>query len=84
MAVVLADDEFYPTVRDRVASCLLCGKPFEDEEPAVFWEGSEQSLYLHGGCAGSFVLRLARDAWDVERRADDGEFTLTPHSARTR
>jgi hypothetical protein len=33
-------------------------------------------IYLHGSCAGSFVLRIARDAWEVERAAGDGEFEL--------
>ena len=48
-----------------------------DGEPVVLWSGSGGHLWLHGGCAGSFVLRLARDAWEIERDASDGRFTVT-------
>lgn len=47
--------------------CFLCAKPFRDDGQAVRWTGDGVSIYLHGRyCAGSFVLRLARDAWQVE------------------
>lgn len=73
MAIASRDDDFYPSDKN----CLLCGDDFSDGEPVVFWRGQDQELHLHGGCAGSFVLRLARDAWQVERDAQDGKFELT-------
>ena len=79
MSVVLPNQEFYPEPKK---TCFLCSGPAADGEPVVAWFGVSQDLYLHGGCAGSFVLRLARDAWQVERDADDGAFTLTPHTRR--
>jgi hypothetical protein len=51
---------------------MLCNEPLIVEEPVVMWRGATD-LYLHGGCAGTFVLRLARDAWEVERDANDGK-----------
>lgn len=78
MAVIKTDEPSYP---DAEQACLLCFGDFTDGEPVVMW-GGPQRLYLHGGCAGSFVLRLARDAWEVERDADDRKFTITPHTAR--
>jgi hypothetical protein len=74
MAIVYSDDPtWYPSVQDR---CLLCSGDFSDGEPVVMWHGPYR-VWLHGGCAGSFVLRIARDAWEVESKAEDGEFTLT-------
>lgn len=73
MAVVTSDDELYPP---SGTECLLCLGDFSDGQPAVYWRGG-QDLFLHGGCAGTFVLRLARDAWQLERDADDDKFELT-------
>ena len=73
MAVALPGDRFYP---EAGTDCFLCGKSMDDE-PVAYWNDAGSSLYLHGGCAGTFVLRLARDAWQIERDAADGEFTLT-------
>jgi hypothetical protein len=56
--------------------CMLCEQSFTKEEPVVMWAGPTD-LCLHGGCAGTFVLRLARDAWEVEREANDGKYKLT-------
>lgn len=79
MAVLLPDDDFYPK---REELCFLCSTLAGDGEPVVMWGGQDLTLYLHGGCAGSFVLRIARDAWQVERDADDGKFTLTDRRER--
>jgi hypothetical protein len=76
MAVIKLDDPFFPD--DPDPRCLLCSDPLKDDEPIVFWAGVS-NLYLHGSCAGTFVLRLARDAWEVERDANDGKHSLTVH-----
>lgn len=73
VAVVLPGDERYPA---ESTPCFLCDEAFDDRRPVVFWSGAGGDLFLHGGCAGSFVLRLARDAWEVERDAGDRQFTL--------
>jgi hypothetical protein len=62
------------------AVCMLCDKPLIADEPIVMWSGPAD-LCLHGSCAGTFVLRLARDAWEVERDANDGKYTLTVHGS---
>lgn len=74
MGIVLTGDGQYPAAS---VSCFLCGEPAGDGEPVVYWRGAGADLWLHGGCAGSFVLRLARDAWEIERDAGDGKFALT-------
>jgi hypothetical protein len=74
MSIFKPGDRFYPEGPD--VACLLCSKPFTDDEPIVMWSGIT-NIYLHGGCAGTFVLRLARDAWQVENEANDGKFALT-------
>ena len=76
--ILSTDVHHYP---DDTKACLLCTKGFSDQEPIVLWRGSKD-IYVHGGCAGTLVLRLARDAWQVERDADDGAFSLTPHTKR--
>jgi hypothetical protein len=68
----LGEDEFAPQPGDL---CMLCQEPLTDDEPIVMWSGPTQ-LNLHGGCAGTFVLRLARDAWQVEHEASDGKYKL--------
>lgn len=78
MSVVQPDDEWYFKEGD---ACFLCGKG-ADGVPAVMWKGSGAgstvvTLLLHGGCAGTFTLRLARDAWEVEHRAGPDTYTLT-------
>ena len=78
MAVIKHGDQYYPSAERR---CALCSTAFDDDEPVVYWGGPED-FYLHGGCSGSFVLRLARDAWQVEHDANDGQFTLTPDADR--
>jgi hypothetical protein len=74
MSIFMPGDDFYPTDPEDV--CLLCLQPFTDGEPVVMW-ASKTNIYLHGGCSGTFALRLARDAWQVERDANDGKYTLT-------
>jgi hypothetical protein len=73
VSVIHPNSEQYP---DRQARCFLCGDSFADRQPVAFWGGANGNLYLHGGCAGSFVLRLARDAWEIERDAADGKFAI--------
>ena len=73
VAVLEANHERYP---DKDAGCFLCGDSFADRQPVAFWGGATGNLYLHGGCAGSFVLRIARDAWEIERDAADGRFAI--------
>jgi len=73
VGVVAPGDEQYPSGSEV---CFLCGDIVADGGPAVYWRGSGVDLWLHGGCAGSFVLRLGRDAWEVERDAGDGRWTL--------
>ncbi|AQS69596.1 hypothetical protein B1H29_24300 [Streptomyces pactum] len=52
--------------------CFLCAKPFDGAGTAVTWVGVGARIYLHGEyCAGSFVLRIARDAWQIEHDRDD-------------
>lgn len=75
MGVLLPGDPQYP---GKSTLCFLCGESVADGEPVVYWHGGGVAhLWLHGGCAGSFVLRLARDAWEIERDAGDGRFTVT-------
>lgn len=73
MAICKVGEEWGPEPGEL---CMLCSEPLIVEEPAVMWRGPTD-LYLHGGCAGTFVLRLARDAWEVERDANDGKHKLT-------
>ena len=80
MSILPPDDDFYPKPDDP---CFLCMSPAADGEPVVmWWNGEDHVIYRHGGCAGSFVLRLARDAWQIEHDADDGAFTVTPRHQR--
>ena len=74
MGVLLPGDERYPA---ESVSCFLCGEPAADGEPVAYWSGAGADLWLHGGCVGSFVLRLARDAWQIENDAGDGKFAIT-------
>jgi hypothetical protein len=72
MSVVRLGDQFYPGGSppwlNQEAVCSLCFSPVaDDSEPVVLWHGGNGDLWLHGRCAGSFVLRLARDAWEIER-----------------
>lgn len=80
MGVAPAGSEFYPSnVGDGAWTCFLCSQRFDasDGEPAVYWVTAGEYIFFHGDCAGSFVLRLARDAWEVQRDAGDGKFPLT-------
>lgn len=64
MSVVRPGSDLYPA-KDRV--CFLCAGTFDGSGDVVMWVGAGYFMYLHGQrCAGSFVLRLARDAWQVE------------------
>jgi hypothetical protein len=74
MSIMMLDDRFFP--EDPDPTCLLCSTPLTHDEPTVVWTGIT-NIFLHGGCATSFVLRLARDAWEVERDANGGKYTLT-------
>jgi hypothetical protein len=57
--------------------CVLCSEPAADgQEPVVVWMTGALGetaffLYWHAGCAGSFVLRLGRDAWQLEHDRSD-------------
>jgi hypothetical protein len=73
MGIYKLGDEWGPS---KGSICLLCREPLTEDEPVVMWAGPPD-LCLHGGCAGTFALRIARDAWEVERDANDGKFTLT-------
>lgn len=73
MAIYKMGDQWGPKPDSR---CMLCQEPLTTDEPVIMW-GGPVDLCLHGGCAGTFVLRLARDAWEVERNANDGKYTLT-------
>jgi hypothetical protein len=71
MAILEPVDDEYPTADAR---CFLCSEHFNDEGPVVFWRGGGgQRVYWHGDCSASFVLRFARDAWEIQRDADDGK-----------
>lgn len=72
----MVGDEWGPREDD---ACALCSASVlaPANEPVVIWRGGSGRLALHGGCAGSFVLRLARDAWELERDAADGKYPLT-------
>ena len=52
--------------------CFLCAEP--PRYPMVVWHGAggTQTILLHEECAGSLVLRLARDAWEVEHERKSG------------
>ena len=77
MSVIIdSKHDRYPSAEN---TCILCAGGFEDGQPVVFWNSQ---LYWHGGCAGSFALRFARDAWQVEHDAADRKYQLTPHTAR--
>ena len=79
MGVVFPGDDYYPTnVDDGSHTCFLCSEEFDpsDGEPVVYWVTRGAYIFFHGDCAGSFVLRLARDAWEVQRDANDGKFAL--------
>ena len=51
------------TIEDR---CFLCSEPISRQEVAIMWAGATGEIVLHARCATSFVLRLARDCWEVE------------------
>lgn len=54
----------YPS-RDQL--CFLCSQRFDRTGIVVMWAGPGHFIYLHGErCATSFVLRLSRDALEVE------------------
>ena len=75
MGVLVPGDPQYP---GESTLCFWCAESVADGEPVVYWHGGGGGqLWLHGGCVGSFVLRLARDAWEIERDAGDGRFTIT-------
>jgi hypothetical protein len=74
MAILKPDHMDYPT--DHL--CVLCSEPAADgKEPVVVWAteavgDASPFLYWHAGCTTSFVLRLGRDAWQLEHdRADN-------------
>jgi hypothetical protein len=75
VGVVTPDSDRYP---DESVVCFLCGETAADGEPVAYWMGAGNSyLWLHGGCVGSFVHRLGRDAWQIENEAGDGKYTVT-------
>jgi hypothetical protein len=76
MGIYELGDQFGPKPG---ALCMLCQEPLIAGEPVVMWSGPTD-LNLHGGCAGTFVLRLARDAWQVENEANDGKCELKRRS----
>jgi hypothetical protein len=47
--------------------CFLCGGPIRKQSMAVYWLGATGGINFHRACATSFVLRLARDCWELER-----------------
>jgi hypothetical protein len=58
--------EFVWHERDDLV-CFLCGHSIPRQWLAVHWDGATGAITLHRGCATSFVLRLARDCWELER-----------------
>ena len=46
--------------------CFLCGHSIGRQAMAVYWGGATGDIALHRACATSFVLRLARDCWELE------------------
>jgi hypothetical protein len=50
--------------------CFLCGEPLQ-RPPTIVWVGNTGSIAFHAVCGTSFVLRLARDCWELERDASD-------------
>jgi hypothetical protein len=49
--------------------CFLCGARIPHQSLAVYWAGATGHIALHRECAVSFVLRLARDCWELEHAA---------------
>lgn len=68
MAIAGPDSPQYPP---DATFCFLCSESFEHGEQVVYWVGAGTAIYLHGRCTASFVLRLARDAWALERTIYD-------------
>lgn len=50
--------------------CFLCGERISPQSIAVYWGGATASIAFHRGCASSFVLRLARDCWELEQHEE--------------
>jgi hypothetical protein len=71
MAIIHPEHDHYPTDPSR---CFLCSELFDDGLPVVYWTGADNEIFLHGECAGSFVLRLARDAWEIDRYLGHARF----------
>ena len=71
------EDEHEQAVRDHErkhladAHCFLCGET--PTYPMVMWAGADGNrMYLHESCAPRFILKLARDAWELENVRGDG------------
>jgi hypothetical protein len=46
-------------------NCFLCGKPFAEDEEAVYWRGNDEkatSITLHLKCAAELAAHLLSDA----------------------
>jgi hypothetical protein len=49
------------------SDCFLCYDPVGKHELAIYWHGATGDILFHRGCAASFVFRLARDCWEIDR-----------------
>lgn len=49
----------------QVRDCFLCGEALT--YPMVAWHGAQGLICFHDSCATSFVLRFARDCWELEK-----------------
>ena len=51
--------------------CFYCG--LKIATVGVYWNGHEAGyMYLHHGCAQKFLVRLARDIWQLESDSQSG------------
>lgn len=71
MAIIHPEHDHYPS---NPARCFLCSELFHDGLPVVYWTGGNNEIFLHGDCAGSFVFRLARDAWEIDGYLGHAQF----------
>lgn len=53
----------------KIRNCFLCGKTLF--YPMVVWHGAQGLICLHRWCATSFVLRLSRDCWEIEKYEEE-------------
>lgn len=81
MSVWYSDSIKEPDVRDwlygemaQARDCFLCGEVLSF--PMIMWAGMTSSIYLHEECASQFVVRLARDCWELENNRSKGRIDV--------